>query len=232
MLDFHTHILPCVDDGSRSLQETTAMLRAMKEQGITDVIATPHFYPNHDSVDSFLARRDAAFAAIQSQLTDTPRIHLGAEVEYYEGIGRLPQLKQLRICQSRLLLLEMPMGRWSEYTVREVADMAARGSIIPVLAHVERYLFLQSKDVAARLLEHGVLFQSNSSFVTGRRHARKALRMIQGEQIHFLGSDAHNTSDRPPNLGGAVEHIRKKLGDPFASAYVEYQQKLFIQCSK
>ena len=232
MLDFHTHILPRVDDGSHSLQETAAMLRAMKDQGVTDVIATPHFYPNLDSLDSFLARRDAAYATVQAQLTDAPRIHPGAEVEYYEGIGRLPDLKKLRICQSRVLLLEMPMSRWSEYTVREVADMAARGSIIPVLAHVERYLFLQSKDVAARLLEHGVLFQCNSSFVTERRHTRKALHMIQGGQIHFLGSDAHNTSDRPPNLAGAVEHIRKKLGDSFASAYVEYQRKLFIQCSK
>ena len=232
MLDFHTHVLPRVDDGSRSMQESLDMLHAMKEQGITAVIATPHFYANADSIDSFMARRNAAYEALAPQLTQMPDIHLGAEVEYYEGISRLPELKRLRIENSRLLLLEMPMSRWSEYVLREVMDIAAHGSIIPVLAHVERCLFLQSKDTVVRLLSHGVLFQSNASFVTGRTTQRKALRMIQQEQIHFLGSDCHNTADRPPNAAAAFEHIRKKLGDPFAAAYAEYQHKLFIQCSK
>ena len=122
MLDFHSHILPRVDDGSQGLEESLLMLSAMKDQGVTTVIATPHFYANDDSVDSFLSRRDAAYAALAPQYTDVPRIILGAEVKYYEGISRLPDLKRLRIDGSRLLLLEMSMSKWSEYAVREVLE--------------------------------------------------------------------------------------------------------------
>jgi protein-tyrosine phosphatase len=232
MLDFHSHILPRVDDGSQGLEESLLMLSAMKDQGVTTVIATPHFYANDDSVDSFLSRRDAAYAALASQYTDVPRIILGAEVKYYEGISRLPDLKRLRIDGSRLLLLEMSMSKWSEYAVREVLDIAGQGRIIPVLAHVERYIFAQKKDVVNRLLENGVLFQSNSSFFTEHRTWRKAIKMVKDNQIHFLGSDCHNMTDRSPNVAKAFSQIQKKLGTSVVDAYMEYQRELFAQTLK
>ena len=77
MIDFHTHVLPCVDDGSQSMEESLAMLSAMREQGVTTVIATPHFYANDDSIDSFLARRDGAYASLASACENAPRIILG-----------------------------------------------------------------------------------------------------------------------------------------------------------
>ena len=232
MIDFHTHVLPCVDDGSQSMEESLAMLSAMREQGVTTVIATPHFYANDDSIDSFLARRDGAYASLASACENAPRIILGAEVKYYEGISRLPDLKKLRINGTRLLLLEMSMSRWSEDAVREVLDIAGQGRIIPVLAHVERYLFAQKKETVTRLLESGVLFQANSSFVTERRSWRKAITMIKEEQIHFLGSDCHDLTDRPPNVAKAFSYIQKKLGDAVVEDYMDYQRALFAQSLK
>ena len=61
MIDFHTHILPNVDDGSKGVEESTLMLTRLFEQGVNKVIATPHFYANDESVDEFLLRRNAAF---------------------------------------------------------------------------------------------------------------------------------------------------------------------------
>lgn len=228
MLDFHTHILPGVDDGSQSVDESLQMLERMQVQGIETVVATPHFYANDESVDDFLARRESAMEALRERLPSGPDILLGAEVRYYEGISRMPDLKKLRIQNSRLLLIEMPFRPWTEYAVKEVIDIACQGRIIPVIAHVERYLFLQKKGVAARLLESGVLFQANSSFLMGWRQRRRAMGMIQKGQIHFIGSDCHNLTDRPPNAAEAFSLIEKRLGTSFATAMIDYERELLL----
>lgn len=228
MLDFHTHILPGVDDGSRSVDESMQMLERMRENGIKTVVATPHFYANDESVENFLARRDAAMEALRDRLQNCPDILLGAEVRYYEGISRMPDLKKLRIQNSRLMLIEMPFRQWTEYAVKEVVDISCRSGITPVIAHVERYLFLQKKGVAERLLESGVLFQANAVFLIGWRQRRQALNMIQKGQIHFIGSDCHNLTDRPPNADEAFSLIEKRLGKPFAAAFVGYGHELLL----
>ena len=97
MIDFHTHILPGVDDGSKNVEESLLMLDSMKNQGVKTVIATPHFYANDESVESFLSRRNEAFSSLKKSLADGPEIILGAEVRYYDGISRLEDLKKLRI---------------------------------------------------------------------------------------------------------------------------------------
>ena len=89
MIDFHSHILPGVDDGSVSLEQSIAMLQEEAKQGIHCVIATPHFYPEQEDVDTFLQRRDAAEAALRKEMekyTDLPKLLVGAEVFYFSGI--------------------------------------------------------------------------------------------------------------------------------------------------
>lgn len=226
MLDFHTHILPGVDDGSRNVDESMQMLARMKEQGVSQVVATPHFYADDESVEAFLARRETAFQSLKDRPEDSPEILLGAEVRYYEGISRMPDLKKLRVQNSRLLLLEMPFRPWSEYAVREVIDIACQGGITPVIAHVERYLFLQRKDVAARLLNNGVLFQVNSTFFTGWRLRRRAMNMLRQGQIHFVGSDCHNLYDRPPNISEAFSLVGRRFGSEFADAFAGHGREL------
>ena len=138
MIDWHTHILPGMDDGSRDPAESLAMLEALASQGIRTVIATPHFYANDESLATFLERRQQAMDRLQAAGVSKPRILLGAEVRYYQGISRLEGLKELRIRGSKLLLLEMPMTKWTQSMVRELIEMAGRSSIRIVLAHVER----------------------------------------------------------------------------------------------
>ncbi len=223
MIDFHTHILPKMDDGSRSIDESLKMLSALKEQGIDIVAATPHFYANDESVHDFMKRRQASFDALKSAVPDgVPDIILGAEVKYYEGISRLDGLKSLCLQGTKLLLLEMPMKSWTEYNVRELIDISCSGKVIPVLAHVERYMHFQQKDIFDVLLENDVLMQINASFVNGLLTKRKAIGLLGRQKVLFIGSDCHNMSDRPPNIGKAYETIRKKLGDDFSDSFNEY----------
>jgi protein-tyrosine phosphatase len=95
--------------------------------------------------------------------------------------------------------------------LREVEAIAQRG-IRPVAAHVERYMDFQPRKTMVQFLNLDILMQTNASFFLGRRTARKALKMLGERKIQFLGSDAHNLTSRPPDLGGALEVIRRKQG--------------------
>ena len=179
MIDWHTHILPGMDDGSRDTAESLAMLEALASQGIRTVIATPHFYANDESLATFLERRQQAMDRLQAAGISEPRILLGAEVRYYQGISRLDGLKELRIRGSKLLLLEMPMTKWTQSMVRELIEMAGRSSIRIVLAHVERYFGLQKGDVWDQLAANGILFQVNASFFAGFFSRQKAITLLR-----------------------------------------------------
>lgn len=216
MIDWHSHILPGMDDGSRDVPESLAMLQMQSEQGVQVAVATPHFYANDESVDHFLQRRQQSFDTLSSQCpAGTPEILLGAEVRYYQGISRWPELKKLCVQGTRMLLLEMPMCRWTEYMVRELLEIASMGSVQLMMAHIERYLPLQNEDVFKKLQEYGVLMQVNASFFQGFGNRRKALSLLRMGWIHAIGSDCHNTHSRPPKIQEAFAYIEKKMGTDY-----------------
>ena len=229
MIDFHSHILPAMDDGSKSVQISLQMLESLKLQGIKRVVATPHFYANDDSVESFLERRRISFQELKANYgADSPEILLGAEVRYYEGLSKLEKLSELCIQGSNMLLIEMFSGRWSEYVVSELLNLSAQGKVTVVLAHIERYMDYQSTDVFERLLANNVLMQVNAEFVTGFFTKRKALSLFKNERLHFIGSDCHNMTSRPPEIAKAYELIGKKIGRQFLNDLLDYENEMFL----
>ena len=109
MIDFHSHILPGIDDGSQSVEMSLEMLGALKAQGAGVVCATSHFYATERSPERYLYRRQEAFEKLKPQLPeDAPEILLGAEVLYFPGISRMEALPSLCLEGTNLLLLEMP----------------------------------------------------------------------------------------------------------------------------
>ena len=230
MIDWHSHILPGMDDGSKNVEESLCLMKMLAGQGVDTVVATPHFYANDESVDSFLERRTVSFETLQAHLSDSlPEVLLGAEVSYYPGISRMADLRRLRIENTQLLLLEMPMSKWSEYTVNELMELSCFGETKIVLAHVERYLSYQSSEALERLVDSSLLMQANATFFTQLSSRRKALRLLSDGIIRFLGSDTHNTKTRPPLIGKAVEVIQRKFGDGFIEEMNGYGYSLLVQ---
>lgn len=232
MIDFHSHTLPGIDDGSKSTEESIALLKDLKSQGADTVIATPHFLPDRESVSVFLSRREASLKkltdALPQELTDSPQLLVGAEVAYYDGISRLDGLEDLCISDTKLLLLEMPMCKWSEMSIKEIINISCSGQIIPVLAHIERYMPYQNNQVLIRLLECGVLMQVNASFFNTFSTRRKALKMLSQGMIHFIGSDCHGVQHRPPFIGRAYEYIERKLGKGFIADLTDFQKRVLF----
>ncbi len=229
MIDFHSHVLPDMDDGSKSVDESRLMLESLMQQGVKKVIATPHFYADEESVEAFLTRRNVAVHSLKKSIPRKLQLVAGAEVKYYSGISRLPELKKLRIEGSKLLLLEMPFAQWSDSEIKELIDISTQSNITLVLAHIERYLSFQKKDVLLHLLAHDILFQANAGFFNHGIASFKAVRMLKKNQIHFIGSDCHNMTSRPPNIDNAVSFIKRTCGESFVKEYTDYGNALFLK---
>ena len=117
MMDFHSHILPGADDGSRSVEESLAMLKMAAEQGVRHMVATPHFYAHHDDPAAFLERRAEAWQRLAEAMTrqpGLPDISLGAEVYFFRGISQSDVMEDLIIQGTRCLLVEMPESPWTD----------------------------------------------------------------------------------------------------------------------
>ena len=223
MIDWHSHILPGIDDGSRDVNESISMLAAFESQGVDMVIATPHFYANDESVRSFLNRRQQSYELLCSQRGEG-RIHIlsGAEVKYYSGISRMDGLEKLTIENTNLLLLEMPISKWTNLVRQELQDLINTRGLRIILAHIERYLEWQDVEVFQQLCESGARMQVNASFLDRLTSRKKATKLLNAGVIHFIGSDCHNMTTRPPKINSAYELIRKKFGEDYTSQMIEY----------
>lgn len=215
--DFHTHVLPGVDDGSRSVEMSVAMLQKMAEQGITRVVATPHFYAHRDTPNRFLARRARAEAALRQEMakhTDLPEIVVGAEVYYFPGMSNSDMLPAMTINGTNYILIEMHDSPWNESMYRELENIRIRQGLNPIIAHVDRYITpLRQHGIPDRLQSMDVCVQANAEFFLDWRTNRLAMQLMEAGYIHLLGSDCHNMKRRAPNLELAVSKIQKKLGD-------------------
>lgn len=232
IVDFHSHILPGIDDGSASVSESIAMLQMEMEQGIHQVVATPHFYPRHDSPERFLARRKEAESLLQEAMAECgnlPQIVCGAEVYYFPGISNCEALPELTIGNRPYILVEMPHGTWTKRMYTELEEIQARWGITPIVAHVDRYFsMLSTHGIPEHLEELPVLVQANASFFLHASSRGRAMRMLKRKQIHLLGSDCHNLTTRLPNLNQALEMIQKHLPEDALEWVEEYQDQVLL----
>ena len=220
-VDLHSHILPGIDDGSGSVSESLEMLRLMREQGVEKVVATPHFYPGQITPQKFLERRDLAVAQLSEALEKEkakgkrfPSICVGAEVAFFNGISRSEVISELCIKGTRLLLVEMPFESWSEDTVEELFRIKTLQGLVPVVAHIERYLAYQNDpELFSSIFSGEIIIQSNASAFLDRKTSKRVLKMLAEGEIDLLGSDCHNLGKRAPNMSQGLAAIRKSLGD-------------------
>lgn len=216
VIDFHSHILPGMDDGSQDVETSLQMLRMSAKQGIRHMVATPHFYPRYDDPAHFLKKRDRAARQLRAAMESEPGlpgITLGAEVYFFSGISESDLIGTLTIGEKPCILIEMPAAPWKESHFRELEQIYVRHGITPIIAHIDRYIRpFHTYGIPKRLVKLPVLVQANAGFFLNRATQGMALRMLKQDQIHLLGSDCHNLSSRAPNLGEAAGVIEEHLG--------------------
>ena len=187
IIDFHSHILPGADHGCTDVREAILQLRLAKRFGTTDIVATPHFEPENDTVSSFLERRDAAVSTLLPYLTEQmPRVFVGAEVLLCEGMEKMPELEKLTVKGTKLLLLERPFLPLTDGMAATIAAIRERGFDV-LLAHVDRYKVQET----CQVLYPGVWAQLNSESLVSFFGRRKSLRFCYDGMVGAVGSDLH-----------------------------------------
>lgn len=230
MVDFHTHILPGVDDGSRSMDETRELLNMELENGVTQIVFTPHFYADQMSIKTFLAKRQTAYEQVMQEMKDDTRFerfYLGAEVAYFPGMSKAEQLEVLCIQGTKVILVEMPFAQWTEEVYRELEYIVKKRKLTVILVHLERYAeFQKKKKVWNKVLELPIHVQINGGAVINRRRRRFVLQFLKKNPEVVLGSDSHNTTTRKPNLKEARMILADKFGKKVLTKIDNYGKKL------
>ena len=233
LIDFHSHVLPGIDDGSKSVEMSIQMLRVEAQQGIGHVVATPHFYPQYDTPERFLKRRAAAEIALREEMqkhTGMPELSVGAEVYYFPGISDSEGISELTIDQKRCILIEMPTSTWTEAMYRELEGLYVKRDLVPIIAHIDRYIGrFSNHGILNRLERLPVLIQANAEFFLERYTSSLALRMLKKEEIHLLGSDCHDLSSRKPNLQDALDLIYRRLGRDAMEGILSCQRNVLAE---
>lgn len=187
IIDFHSHILPGADHGCMDVAEAVAQLRLAARFGTTDIVATPHFEPENDTVTSFLARRQEAIELLLPRLTpDMPRVYVGAEVLLCEGMENMAGLERLAVEGTKLLMLERPSLLLTD-SLAETIDLIREKGFTVLLAHVDRYDVMET----CRILYPGVWAQLNSESVVPIFGRKKWLRFCYDGMVGAIGSDLH-----------------------------------------
>lgn len=229
MTDLHTHILPGIDDGAPDLEASLRLLEMQRQQGVRNIAMTSHFSCDDGTVEDFLERREAAWAALREKIgtAEDFNIKLGSEV-YFSP--RLLQLDVRRLCLegTNVLLLELPMNQRPQFLQEVLCELRDDG-IIPLLAHVERYAYVGSDPtIVADWLELGAYAQVNAgSVLAGGERKRTALRLLQWELAQVVASDTHSPERRPPRLRQAMTEIERQLGLQAAERLQTHGQRLF-----
>ena len=213
--DIHCHILPGVDDGAKSEEESLALVRMAAEQGFRKLIATPHGslqFPNEDPEklkDLFQKLKEK----IRKELPEM-ELYLGQEIFYTEAVPeKLEKGKLLSLAGSEYVLIEFgPHTSWSEM-YRGLRNVRLCG-YVPILAHAERYPVLRKQDYIEELLDSDIRVQLNYRSVGGGwtdETARWCKKQLKKGNISFLGTDMHSTAHRPPVTEAAESWMLRHL---------------------
>jgi protein-tyrosine phosphatase len=218
VIDLHCHILPGVDDGSRSLEESLSMAKMAVEDGIHTVVATVHTLngvyvnPVHDVIARLNALKNVFMENhIGLQLHAAYEVHLCPRIVESIRNGNAGTIDSA----GKYLLLEFPSQTVPKGVKEEIFSLKLNG-ITPIIAHPERNAFIQrDSDLLYELLGMGALIQVTAMSVTGgfgMAAKQSAERLLKRRMCHIIASDAHSASARPPVLSRAVDDAAEILG--------------------
>ncbi|MBR6419253.1 MAG: capsular polysaccharide biosynthesis protein [Oscillospiraceae bacterium] len=214
LTEHHCHILPQIDDGSRSVEMSLKMIGMMRAQGVNEIFATPHFYAHREKdIASYLAKRQAALQKLVDADASNASIRLGAEVAIEHGISQMKGIEQLRLGDTDYILLELPYGSFSHWQLEEINEIACEYGLTPIIAHIHRYLDDYSRDEMDVVLRTDAVFQINNEAFGNHKEKKFVKSLIRDGYPYLFGSDAHNLDDRRPNWDLLKKKVRQDVLD-------------------
>lgn len=233
MIDTHAHILPGLDDGPETMEQTIKLLeKAVKEQ-ITGIIATPHGH--HPNFKTDLAATADKLVTVQRYIEEAQmpiKIYQGQECRLSDQLpARLDAGEALTLAGSRYVLLELPSTGIPAYTVPVIQQLIGL-NYVPIIAHAERNQgIIEKPERLRKLLLHGAMAQVTAGSVSG--HFGKAIQktaftLIEANLIHVYGSDVHSIDKRPFLFNAGLDLLEKKKLHDYVDIFLENNERIIL----
>ena len=221
MIDIHCHILPEVDDGSRSLNESIEMAMIAKEQGITKIVNTSHYHPDfrYKKGEELLKELEDFNNVLKENMIDI-EVVIGNEIYYTKDlIKEIDELDFYTLNNSRYILIELPPTNFPKDLCNIVYELKEK-NYIPVFAHVERYREVQENpELIYEVINAGAIIQVNSHSILGKsgKELQKVCNtLLNRNMVHVVGTDAHSSKRRTPIFLDAYKYVSEKYSKEMA----------------
>lgn len=222
LTDLHCHIVPYVDDGAYTMEEAAALLRMEAEQGVRTICLTPHLRAGmfESSDEKILDQFEKLCAFVEKENLPLTLFH--SREYHFDRLfrKRLEEGNVRPLGKKNYLLVEFG-GRHSAQDMLSAVELVKAAGFYPLIAHVERYApIAQDLNLASRLVEAGACLQINAGSVLGREGMKQkhlCAKLMKLDLVTAVGSDAHDTKIRRPELDACAAYLEKKIGRDYAS---------------
>lgn len=234
MIDMHSHILPSIDDGATSVDEAFKLIDEAKNVGFETIVLTPHYIEGY--YEANIAKREVLLKSIEDNLKAKEidvDLYLGNEIYTSENIVNLLEAgKASTINNTSYILFEFPLNQEPMFLYNVIYEMM-QNKLVPILAHPERYTFVQQNpQLVYDLIQRGVLMQANYGSIIGL-YGKKAQiivkKLLQNNMIHFLGSDVHRESTIYPKIPKILSELDKLISEDKIEELTTINPKLVLQ---
>lgn len=235
LFDIHSHMLPGVDDGSKSMDMTLEMLSIAYNEGVRHIILTPHYIIGRNSYT--YDELDTRFDALKEEVHKSGKfeglnLYLGNEILYEDGIVTKLRAGEIHTMNNTKYVLVEYNIRTPFSEILHSIDELTQARYWPIIAHVERYISLVNHlDRIEEIIDKGTLLQMNISSVEGgflSENKRWCQKLVKKGYITFFATDAHNADTRAPYSQDYIRWIRKKCGEEEASWMLEKSAALLV----
>jgi protein-tyrosine phosphatase len=220
MIDIHCHIIPAVDDGSSSIEESLQILQIAQDDGVKTMVATPHVFHIGKFTDlrsnqrrDFLRKFNAFKKSAQAKGSKIELLP-GAEVFFITDLREklIKHREVLTINKSDYFLLEFPPDLVFPGSTEYIGDIVTDG-LIPIICHPERnFVFQHNPQLLYRIIQAGALVQVDAGSIRGDfgpTAYATSINLLKHNMVHVVASDCHDSKSRPPGLSFLYEKLRE-----------------------
>lgn len=237
MIDFHSHILPNIDDGSTCMEETISLIKEANKVGFIGIVSTSHYIQGYYNCNC--CERQSLLDKVENEIkkeVDNVNLYLGSEIYITPEIIELIEgEKASTINNTRYVLFELPMNSKPLFAKEIVYKLIEKG-YQPIIAHPERYSYVKENiEYAKELKNMGVLFQANYGSIIGMygNGAKKTIKeLLKANLISFLGSDVHKVGQIYPQIPKILKKLSKLISQEELDQITTYNAKNILKNEK
>lgn len=218
MIDIHTHLIPAIDDGSKSVEETLNLIKEAEQVGFTDIILTPHFIQGYydNSGKDIVLLKDTLQRVLQKN-NICVNLYAGMEIYILEEFAELISKGIITpLANSKYMLIEFPMNNIVKY-IDEVLFLLQNMGYHVIIAHPERYKYVQEDiEYAKKWVEEGALLQSNYGSIVeiyGKEAKNTLKKLLQLDLVSFLATDCHRQGTFYPLMPQILRKLKKYISE-------------------